>query len=169
MADDFEDDIELAEEEIEIEGDLDVDELEPELDVDGDLEDDDAFGLEEDDAFVAGDDDDFVADEEDNPDDRGPRAVVVVSGEEDDDLELTNEDDIEADLDTILKDRLTAENDEPELDDDEEPEVEDRTIGDERLQPKRVDEQACTRCFMLVRQGAPRCPMDDDDCPIFPG
>ena len=30
-------------------------------------------------------------------------------------------------------------------------------------------EQLCPTCFLLVRQGAPVCPIGDDECPIFSG
>ncbi len=84
--------------------------------------------------------------------------------EEDEDDELLSPDDVEADLDRILKDRLvTAEDDEDE--EDEEPD--DRGEGGDRLQPKRADEQLCPNCFLLVRATAPGCPVGDDDCPIF--
>ena len=62
-------------------------------------------------------------------------------------------DDVEADLDTILKDRLVAAEDEAN-EDEEEPE--DRSEAADRLQPKRADEQLCPSCFLLVRQTAPR-------------
>ena len=48
-------------------------------------------------------------------------------------------------------------------------EVDDRSAGDDRLQPKRPDEQLCTSCFLLVRDSAPVCPVGDDACPIFSG
>ena len=43
----------------------------------------------------------------------------------------------------------------------------DRTDGVERLQPRRPDETQCTHCFLLVRQNAPGCPVEDDACPLF--
>jgi len=87
-----------------------------------------------------------------------------VSEEEDDDDELLAPDDVEADLDTILKDRMVAAEDE----EDEEEEPEERGEAADRLQPKRADEQLCPRCFLLVRQSAPVCPVGDDECPLFP-
>ncbi|MEZ5250976.1 MAG: hypothetical protein R2713_17710 [Ilumatobacteraceae bacterium] len=73
-------------------------------------------------------------------------------------------DDVEADLDTILKDRLVAAEEEGN-EDEEEPE--ERGEQADRLQPKRADEQLCPNCFLLVRQNAPMCPVGDDDCPLF--
>lgn len=85
--------------------------------------------------------------------------------EDEDDEDLTTADDVEEDLDKILKDKLTAEDAVPE--DEEEAEVDDRAAGEDRLQPKRADEQLCSRCFLLVRDSAPTCPVGDDGCPIF--
>lgn len=109
------------------------------------------------------------ADEEDEDDDE--RAARVrkrkADEEEDDDDEMLAPDDVEADLDAILKDRMvtTAEDDE---DDEDEPGTPDeRGEGAEGLQPKRADEQLCNNCFLLVRANAPGCPIEDDNCPIF--
>ena len=51
-------------------------------------------------------------------------------------------------------------------DEDEEPD--DRAEAADRLQPKRSDERLCPSCFLLVRNGAPTCPIGDDDCPLIP-
>ncbi len=77
---------------------------------------------------------------------------------------MLSPDDVEADLDRILKDRLVTVEDE---DEDEEDEPDDRSEGGDRLQPKRADEQLCPNCFLLVRASAPGCPVGDDACPIF--
>ena len=144
-------------EEVEIDAvELDEDELDDEL---GDV-----IG-EEDDLLVA-DDDDFVAvdEEEEDDDTTGPVRRVVTAEEEDEDDDIVAPDDVEADLDTILKDRLVAEQDE---DENEEDEPEEKGEAADRLQPKRADERLCPTCFLLVRQGAPGCPVADDDCPLF--
>ena len=157
--DELDDEVELELEE-ELDEELDPEDLDEEL-VDGE---EDAFALDED-AI----DDDALDDtlDEDDADDRGPRAVVApASDEDDDDLEMVNEDDVEADLDTILKDRLSSADAEDEIDEDE-PELDDRGVPTERLAPRREDERLCSTCFLLVRQGAPNCPMGDDDCPLF--
>jgi hypothetical protein len=116
-------------------------------------------------------DDDFVAVEDDVEDDdaktAGPVRKSVAAGEdEDDDDDMIAPDDVEADLDTILKDRLVAVDDDAGEDEDEEPE--ERGESADRLQPKRADEQLCSNCFLLVRQTAPGCPVGDDACPLFP-
>jgi hypothetical protein len=150
-----------------VDPDLDADELaEPDLDTE-DLEEAD---LDED-VLVDADDefgDDEFADEAEDEDDAastGPaRKSVAVSEDEDEDDDMLAPDDVEADLDTILKDRLVAVEDETN-EDEEEPE--ERGEQADRLQPKRADEQLCPSCFLLVRQTAPMCPVGDDDCPLF--
>jgi hypothetical protein len=74
-------------------------------------------------------------------------------------------DDVEEDLSKILKDRLASE-DLP-AEEDEVPDNEERTTGDDELQPKRADELLCNSCFLLVRKNAPMCPIGDDACPVF--
>ncbi len=60
---------------------------------------------------------------------------------------------------------VAADDDDDDDEGDDEPDV--RGEGGERLQPKQVDEQLCSSCFLLVRPSAPNCPVGDDDCPIF--
>ena len=61
------------------------------------------------------------------------------------------------------------------VEDDEEEEEETPVIADnsaeavDGVQPKRSDEKVCPSCFLLVRSGAPTCPVGDDDCPIISG
>lgn len=140
----FEEDLEAA--------DVDPEELDEEID---ELDDSDEIleDAEDADAEVAG----------------GPSTKVARKGgdEEDDEEDLLAADDVEEDLDKILKDKLTAEDAAPE--DEEEIEVDDRSAGEDRLQPKRPDERLCSRCFLLVRDSAPACPVGDDSCPIFAG
>ena len=51
--------------------------------------------------------------------------------------------------------------------DEDEPEVEDRSTAEDSLQPKRADEVVCSACFLIVRNSAPNCPVGDEACPIF--
>jgi len=139
---------------------------------DGEPEELDEAELEDDEAFVVvGDDEEeFAEDDEEEGDDDSATDTPLrrATGEDDDDDDdMLTPDDVEADLDTILKDRLvSAEEAAGEDDDDEEPE--DRSDPGDRLQPKRPDEQLCSNCFLLVRNSAPGCPVGaDDDCPIF--
>ena len=55
---------------------------------------------------------------------------------------------MEADLDTILKDRMVAADDEGD-DDEEELEVDDRGDPVDRIQPKRPGEFVCQSCFLV--------------------
>ena len=129
------------------------------------LVEDDEFG-EIDDPFDA--DADVDVDVEDDDDDaatEGPVRKSVSAEEDDDDDDIIAPDDVEADLDTILKDRLVAADDEGGEDEEDEPE--DRSESSDRLQPKRADEQLCPSCFLLVRNSAPICPVGDDECPLF--
>ena len=155
--------------ELEVDGDVQEDDAEDDAEIDlevdpeeldDDLEEDELLESE-DDTFTEGDDfDDDAEDEEEAV----PVARRAVDDEDDDDL--TTPDDVEADLDTILKDRLVAADDVPE-EDDEEQEVDDRSPDGDTLQPRRADEEMCSSCFLLVRRSAPNCPVGDDDCPIF--
>jgi len=158
---------------------IDAEDLDPamliEVDPDAEVLEGDSIGIEgEDDAFGLGDDlvDDLgTIDEVEDPDAIIPAtdSVAKKSGDDDDDDDdLRTEDDVEADLDSILKEKLTAADDTP-LDDDEEEGlvVDDKTDGMERLQPRRPDEKQCTQCFLLVRNSAPGCPVEDDACPLF--
>jgi len=86
--------------------------------------------------------------------------------DDDDEDDLRTEDDVEADLSSILQEKLSSPQ---ETAPEEEEEIigDDRTDGVERLQPRRPDETQCTHCFLLVRQTAPGCPVEDDACPLF--
>jgi hypothetical protein len=129
------------------------------------LVEDDEFG-EIDDPFDADADADAdVEDEDDDAATEGPVRKSVSAEEDDDDDDIIAPDDVEADLDTILKDRLVAADDEGGEDEEDEPE--DRSESSDRLQPKRADEQLCPSCFLLVRNSAPICPVGDDECPLF--
>jgi len=145
-------DVDVEEEPEEVDAELDPDELDEE-----ELEAADEFE-EIDDEFSETEDEEEEADDETD----GP-VRRSVSAEEDDDDDMLAPDDVEADLDTILKDRLVAAEDGEE--EDEEPEDRSETV--DRLQPKRSDEQLCPSCFLLVRQNAPICPVGDDECPLF--
>jgi hypothetical protein len=136
----------------------------PELD--GDDLDPDALEIDEleEDVFVAEEGIDIV----DDPDEVAPEVVTKrASEDDDDDDDLRTEDDVEADLDAILREKLTAADDSPPEEEEEDAVVDDKTDGMERLQPRRPDETQCTQCFLLVRNSAPGCPVEDDACPLF--
>lgn len=141
--------------------DIDDDSVSLEVDLDGDDLDGEPATADDVEIPVAPDrlgiDDD---DEEEEP----PRRRV--SDEDVDDNEMLSKEDVEADLASILQEKL-ASSDEfaPE---DEVVEQEDFTDGTPKLQPRRPDEEHCQQCFLLVRRSAPKCPVDHDLCPLFP-
>lgn len=140
--------------------DIDPDALEIEIG-------DDPFGDEPENVLV--DDLELEVIVEDDPD-VIPIEIVAKkpsSDDEDDDNDLRTEDDVEADLDAILRQKLVAADDTAPEDDEDDVVVDDRTDGFERLQPKRPDEDQCPQCFLLVRKSAPGCPVEDDACPLF--
>ena len=93
--------------------------------------------------------------------------------DEEDDDEDPDPDDVEADLDTILKDRI-ASSDDGEEDEEEEVAV-DRSDPElaEGIIVKREGEFTCTGCFMIVhprqfgRKSNLTCPVGDEDCPAI--
>lgn len=144
---------EVEEVEIDLEGE--------EIDILGDLEDEDDL-LEQDDAI----EEDLVEEEDEDDDDSIGATIVRKPGEdEDEDEDLVTPDDVEEDLAAILEDRLASE--EPAPEEEEVVEWDDRSGAEDGLQPKRADEVLCTSCFLLVRKGAPNCPVGDDACPVF--
>ena len=149
----------MADEEIVEVEDLEegFEEVETELDdADIDVEDLDEDVLEEDDEFAGLSDDDEIADLEDEEEEAeeeaeapaGGRRPAAVVEDEDEDEDLVTPDDVEADLDTILKDRMVAADDEPD-EDEEELEVDDRGDPVDRIQPKRPGEFVCQSCFLV--------------------
>ena len=130
---------------------LDDDELDEDLDEEGGDED------------LAEDLDDEIGDDE--MDDTAA-AVRTKRTSEDDDEDLTTADDVEADLAHILDERL-RERSEVDEDDEEEEEPPSAADPETSIQPKRADERMCPQCFLLVRKGAPVCPVGDDTCPLF--
>ena len=133
-------------EDLEFEADLADADVDPD-----DLDEEDlveeAFEIDEDDDAVVLDED-VVADEEEEEAPPAPRRVVVVAEDDDDEEDLVDPDDVEADLDTILKDRLVTAEEEAE-EDDEEVEVDDRGDPVDRIQPKRPGEFVCQSCFLV--------------------
>jgi Domain of unknown function (DUF4193) len=119
---------------------------------DDDLIDDEGLAIDDD------DDDDDVEITEDEEDDNAEVAVAAQpatkpskpgSGDEsdEDEEEEPDDEDVEASLDTILKERLVVE--EPE-DDEDTPEPEDRSAdGVERVLPKQPGEFVCRSCFLV--------------------
>jgi hypothetical protein len=136
-----------------------LDEVEgPDELIEGDLDeladDDDLIG-EEDALVLPGDDDDdadvavvVVEEELVDIDPKVPTKVAAAGEEaEEEEEEEPDDEDVEASLDTILKERLVVE----EVEDDEDaPEPEDRSgDGVERVLPKQPGEFVCRSCFLV--------------------
>jgi hypothetical protein len=129
-------------------------------------------GIEEDDddeAVVEADAE--VVEEDDESDDAAPRTTRKrPGGEEEEEEDDEDPDDVEADLDTILKDKIASGDD---LDDEEEEEVPDRNDPDasDGVTAKKEGEFTCTNCFLIVhprqfgRRDRPQCPEGYDPCP----
>ena len=150
-------------EELEVEDTDDDEELEEEPE---DLDDDEEYE-EESDADSDGEDGDEDEDEE-SDEETSRRRKSKDDDADDDDDEMLSPDDVEADLDMILKDRMVAAEEEGEEDEEETaPAVDEKAEAIDGIQPKRADEQLCSSCFLLVRANAPSCPVGDDDCPVF--
>ena len=150
MPKDLEPDASALEDDDVVDDDAEVDDLEVDLDEDAlvDLDDDDPLDDDDDIVEIDDDDEDAVGDEVVEILTAAPAAVVERSGEADDDEEEEEpeDEDVEASLDVILKERLVVE-DEPE--DDEATDQEDRTEGNERVLPKQPDEFVCRSCFLV--------------------
>jgi hypothetical protein len=139
-------------------------ELDEELVAD-DLGDDEADDGLDDGGEVAAVDDE-ADDEEEAPPARSKR-------EDDEEEDEADPDDVEADLDTILKDRIAAADDEDEEDEEVVPEP--RTAGEvaEGVTPKKANEFMCTGCFLLVNPGQfgppghMTCPVGEAVCPAI--
>jgi hypothetical protein len=149
-----------------IEEDLDEEALDPD-ELDDEL-DDETIG-DEDGGEALGEADE---DEEEEADVVEETARAKKRREEDDDEDDVDPDDVEADLDTILKDRIAAADDD---DEDEELEEQPRNAPEapDGVVPKRANEFMCTGCFLLVNRGQfgpeddMQCPVGESECPAI--
>jgi len=152
---------------------MDDDELgeEEELDDEESLDDgeddlDDALDDDADDDGLGSDGVDVDDDDDESADDVPSAKTKRTSDDDDDDDDDEDPDDVEADLDTILKDRIAAGDDDEDDDDLEEP----GTESGERVAAKTADEFTCPTCFLIVhprqfgRTGALTCPEGYDPC-----
>lgn len=87
--------------------------------------------------------------------------------DESDENDLDFSDEAEEDLLTILEHKINSEKDAEVVEVMEDDSIE--NTNDAIIIPRQKNEQHCQRCWMLVRNNAPRCPAHDDDCPIFQG
>lgn len=155
--DDLEEEQELKEPELDDDSDAFGEAGEPELDgeLDGEFEldeDDLDPAVLDDDLEVDIDDDLVIGDEVDDIDEIIEAPVMPEApqaAEEEDDDEIADPDDVEASLDDILKDRLVIEDDAPDDDEDETPDLDDRGEGASIVIPRRPDEFVCQSCFLV--------------------
>lgn len=101
---------------------------------------------------------------EDDDEDDTAAAARPKRAVDDEDEDLTTADDVEADLAHILDERLRERSEDEE--EEEEEELPSNVDPETSIQPKRPDERMCPQCFLLVRKGAPTCPVGDDACPL---
>jgi hypothetical protein len=148
MADDDTTEEEFDTEDLDGEFEAEPDDLDEALVSDDEVEEDDEFEeLEEE------EDDEEVVEVEPAPAKSKATATKTRRTDDDDEEEDDDDvdpDDVEADLDTILKDRIAAQPDDgDEEDDEEQPEVDERGDGTGRIQPKRPGEFVCQSCFLV--------------------
>jgi hypothetical protein len=130
--DEFTEDLEDEVDEPDLDEDLEEEDLE---EGDDDLIDDDLI-----------DDDDLIEDEEEEEDEE-PAATTTEappSEEEEEEEEELDPDDVEADLDSILKERLVV----VEVVEDETPDPEDGAEGT-KVRPRAPGEFVCQSCFLV--------------------
>ena len=155
---------------------IENDDLEEDVADDDVTEDEDfeADALDED-AVV---DDDLPADDLEDDEDEEAAATPASTRkgadvDDEDDEDEADPDDVEEDLDTILRDRITA-GAEDDDEDDEEALVDVRSEGGDRVAPRAAEEFSCPECFLLVRSSQfsskrTDCPggLDGEDCPMM--
>jgi len=128
-----------------------------------------AEDIEEDDDPLADDDDELEEDDEEKvPEHNAKRPPPAAEGDLEDEVDPDN---LEADLNTILRDRIAAADD---VEDDEEAGEAETGQPAELLgsvTPRRDDEWLCEGCFLLVSASQlgsrtePRCPSGEEICP----
>jgi hypothetical protein len=144
MADDFDDDDDFVEslEEFDEDAEPDLEEELDDIDPEADLADED--DLVDDDEIS-----DTLTEEEEDEEEAPAARKRRTAEEEDEDEELVDPDDVEADLDTILRDRIASGEDEGDDEDEEEVAPEPGTEGADRVVPRRADEFVCESCFLV--------------------
>ena len=148
---------------------FDPDEIEEDLDEDA-LEEDDVIDedLVEDDVLVV-----VVEDEEEETAEEISARAKKRRDDDEDDEEEADPDDVEADLDTILKDRIAAADEEEDEDELEEAAPRVAAEAPDGVIPKKANEFVCTGCFLLVNRGQfgpendMQCPVGESECPAI--
>ncbi|CAM8625261.1 Protein of unknown function DUF4193 [Acidimicrobiia bacterium] len=137
-------------------------------DLDDDAIDDDLVAI-----VVGGDDGDDEIALVDDDEDEEEVGTAAKRDDDDDDEEEVDPDDVEADLDAILKDRIAAADDDEEEDEEVVPETKSPAEVAEGVTPKKANEFTCTGCFLLVNRGQfgpaeqMTCPVGESDCPAI--
>lgn len=140
---------EEVEEEMELEGDVDVDDTD---EIDEVLEVDELDSGELDAELEAVEGAAVAA----APGTRKGRGKKPAATEEEEVVDVDEEhhpDDVEAPLDVLLKERTTSgalDDDEEELEDEDDIEVDDRGDGSTRIVPRRANEFLCQSCFLVL-------------------
>src|SRR4029079_8504565 len=142
MADDFDDDDDFVEplEEFDDDAEPDLEEELEDIDPEADLVDDDLVDDEIADPLVE------EEEEEEVPATARKRRPTDDEGEDED---VVDPDDVEADLDTILKDRIASSDDEQDDEDEEETVPEPGADAADRVVPRRADDFVCAACFLV--------------------
>ena len=150
---------------------LEID-LEEETDAGFDPEFDDALDVDEEVPVVEVevDVDDAKVDEADEvkPPERATKRPATTDGEDDDEVDPDN---LEDDLNTILRDRIAAGDDLADEDDADETDTGQPAEMLGTVTPRRYDEWLCEGCFLLVSKSQlgsrkdPRCPSGEEICP----
>ena len=81
------------------------------------------------------------------------RAARRRDDDEEDEEEDADPDDVEADLDEILKDRIAAGDDEEDEEEEDDADAGKGGTPSARIQPRREDEFLCQSCFILKPMG----------------
>ena len=114
--------------------------------------------------------DDAEVDEEGEAEEpkRAPKRPVTSDGEDDDEVDADN---LEDDLNTILRDRIAAGDDLADEDDADETDTGQPAEMLGSVTPRRDDEWLCEGCFLLISKSQlgsrkdPRCPSGEEICP----
>jgi hypothetical protein len=167
MADDEDSEIEVTVDEDLVDDDLievdDVDDVGDVVDLDEEVKDVPDGGAK-------------AADDADEDEDEDPEAKTRARPTEGDDTDEDDEldpDDVEADLDAILRDRIAADEDEAEEEDEGDVVVQPAVVPKKTagVAQKREGEFMCEGCFMVVNPhqfgppGDRQCPQGEDPCP----
>ena len=107
------------------------------------------------------------ADEAEEPE-SAPKRPVTSDGEDEDEVDADN---LEDDLNTILRDRIAAGDDLADEDDANETDTGQPAEMLGSVTPRRYDEWLCEGCFLLISKSQlgsrkdPRCPSGEEICP----